>query len=251
MKTQYDMQSLFNEALTKPGMLSDAYARFYEFSIGNSILALLQAGNQPVATYKRWQSLGRQVKRGAQAISLLVPVSFKKDKEDENSETITLFKSVNRWFKLEDTEGEPLSHELKTPEFNLDQALSALDIEKVEFTESNYNMQGYAYKNSIAINPAAKYPLKTAIHEIAHVLLGHTKDTQHSDTLTLEPSVMEVEAESVAYLVMSILGHEQVLTESRGYIQSWYSDSKREKIRVSKIFGIADKIIKAGGGKVA
>jgi len=245
---KYDMQSLFTEALTKPGMLSDAYARFYEFSIGNSILALMQAGNQPVATYKRWQSLGRQVKRGAQAISLLVPVTFKKD---EDSETITLFKSVNRWFKLSDTEGEPLSHELRTPEFNLDQALTALDIEKVDFTSSNYNCQGYAYKNSIAINPAAKYPLKTAIHEIAHVLLGHTKDTQHSDSLTLEPSVMEVEAESVAYLVMSILGHEQVLTESRGYIQSWYSDSKREKIRVSKIFGIADKIIKAGGGKVA
>lgn len=242
---KYDMQSLFTEALTKPGMLSDAYARFYEFSIGNSILALLQAGNQPVATYKRWQALGRQVKRGAQAISLLVPVTFKKDEDD----TITIFKSVNRWFKLSDTEGEPLSHELRTPEFNLDQALTALDIERVEFTESNYNMQGYAYKNSIAINPAAKYPLKTAIHEIAHVLLGHTKDTQHSDTLTLEPSVMEVEAESVAYLVMSILGHEKVLTESRGYIQSWYSDAKREKIRVSKIFGIADKIVKAGGSK--
>jgi len=244
-KMKYDMQSLFTEALTKPGMLSDAYARFYEFSIGNSILALLQAGNQPVATYKRWQALGRQVKRGAQAISLLVPVTFKKDEDD----TITIFKSVNRWFKLSDTEGEPLSHELRTPEFNLDQALTALDIERVEFTESNYNMQGYAYKNSIAINPAAKYPLKTAIHEIAHVLLGHTKDTQHSDTLTLEPSVMEVEAESVAYLVMSILGHEKVLTESRGYIQSWYSDAKREKIRVSKIFGIADKIVKAGGSK--
>lgn len=247
MKTQYDMNSLFNEALTKPGMLSDAYARFYEFSIGNSILALLQAGNQPVATYKRWQALGRQVKRGAQAISLLVPVTFKKD--EDKDDTITIFKSVNRWFKLSDTEGEPLSHELKTHEFNLDQALSALDIEKVDFISSNFNCQGYAYKNSIAINPAAKYPLKTAIHEIAHVLLGHTKDTQHSDTLTLEPSVMEVEAESVAYLVMSILGHEQVLTESRGYIQSWYSDAKREKIRVSKIFGIADKIIKAGGTK--
>lgn len=244
MKTQYDMQSLFNEALTKPGMLSDAYARFYEFSIGNGILALMQAGNQPVATYKRWQALGRQVKRGAQAISLLVPVTFKKD--EDKDDTITIFKSVNRWFKLEDTDGEPLSHELRTPEFNLDQALSALDIEKVEFTKPDFNCQGYAYKNSIAINPAAKYPLKTAIHEIAHVLLGHTKDTQHSDTLTLEPSVMEVEAESVAYLVMSILGHEKVLTESRGYIQSWYSDAKREKIRVSKIFGIADKIIKAG-----
>ena len=240
------MQELFNEALTRPGIISDAYSRFYEFSIGNSILAYLQAGNQPIATYKKWQALGRQVKRGAKALELIMPITFKSDKDNKDSDTITLFKPVKRWFAYADTEGAELVHELKTPDFNLEQALSNLSIEQEKFTESNYNVQGYAYKRVIAVNPAAKYPLKTSIHEMAHILLGHTTDSVITDTDTLTRDAKEVEAEGATYLVMAILGHNQVLEESRGYIQYNLNAKSKEKIRINKIFSVADQIIKAG-----
>jgi hypothetical protein len=55
------------------------------------------------------------------------------------------------------------------PAWDADKALSALDIQRVAFTEIDGNCQGYAKQRSIAINPVAQLPHKTFFHELAHL----------------------------------------------------------------------------------
>ena len=55
-----------------------------------------------------------------------------------------------------------------------------LSIEQLTFTETNGNVQGYARKRQVAINPVAQLPIKTLFHEAAHVMLGHTAETDVS-----------------------------------------------------------------------
>lgn len=78
---------------------------------------------------------------------------------------------------------------------------------------------GYASGNRIAINPVAALPHKTRFHEMAHVL-GHTAEHALQDDERTPRSLREVEAESVAYILCSLLdlpGRD----ESRGYVQAW------------------------------
>ena len=69
---------LLREAVTKPGTILAAYSNFHNFSLGNCILAYLQCEERglpfgSIATYKRWQELDRQVKKGEKALTLCMP----------------------------------------------------------------------------------------------------------------------------------------------------------------------------------
>ena len=57
----------------QPGILSQAYQQFHAYSLGNQLLAIMQCHQRgiepgPMATYPRWQELGRHVKRGEKAL---------------------------------------------------------------------------------------------------------------------------------------------------------------------------------------
>src|SRR5919204_2867625 len=82
---------LLSEAVTKPGIISEAYRAFHGYSIGNQILALVQCqmrGLQPgpIATYPGWQAKGRQVRKGEKAIILCMPLTYKRKAEAEGQE---------------------------------------------------------------------------------------------------------------------------------------------------------------------
>src|ERR1044071_9982270 len=88
-ETQF--RQLLDEAVTKPGTLMRAYSLFWNYSLGNQILALIQANQRniplgPIASYNRWKVLGRYVKRGAKAIELCMPVTCKRTITDEQSD---------------------------------------------------------------------------------------------------------------------------------------------------------------------
>ena len=75
--------ALLSDAVNQPGILSSAYSTFYNYSIGNQMMAysqLVGRGEQlsPIATYAKWKALGRQVKKGAKAIQLCMPVTISK-----------------------------------------------------------------------------------------------------------------------------------------------------------------------------
>jgi hypothetical protein len=233
---------LLNEALTEPGKLMAAYTAFHRYSMGNQLLAMMQGANSPINTYKGWQSLGRQVKKGSKAIELCMPVTITKEQEgDKDDVTFTRFIYRRNWFTLDQTDGDEFTMP-KVPDFDLDQVLKTFNIERISFNHTDGNVQGYAQGRKIAINPLAQLPFKTAIHEIAHIIHGHTDVTVH-DTYTLPRDIQELEAEGTAYLVIASLGLEGA-EYCRGYIQNWVKDISEESAK--KIIAKADAILKAG-----
>lgn len=244
--------SLLNDAVNKPGVLSSAYSTFHNYSIGNQMLAWSQLYNRgldlsPIATYKTWQGLGRQVKKGEKALALVMPVVI--NKKDENGQkTDDCFQTFilkNHWFALSQTEGQDYQAEAVAHEWNKEKALQALGIEETAFNMADGNCQGFARDRSIAVSPIAQFPHKTRFHELAHVVLGHTSERLMQDDERTPRDIKEVEAESVAYICCSVLDLPG-LVESRGYIQAWLSGSEITDKSAQKIFGAAEKILKAG-----
>lgn len=246
---------LLREAIHTPGMLMQAYHAFHHYSVGNQLLALWQCGQRglppgPLNTYPGWQKLGRQVKKGEKALTLLMPVTVK-DKRAENAGTdeegqmFTAFVYKPHWFVLTQTEGTdpPL---LEIPAFDADRALASLGIERLPFERLDGNCQGYAKGQGIAISPLAQLPHKTFFHESAHVVLGHTAEGACLDGDATPRNLREIEAESVALICCESLNLEGAAF-CRGYIQDWLAGATEIPDKsAQKIFRAADLLLRAG-----
>ena len=250
-----NFSQLLNDAISQPGIISKAYSTFYGYSIGNQLLAWSQCMARdiplgPIATFKKWKDLGRSVSKGQKAIALVLPVTVaKKDEAGEKTgEVFSLFTLKNNWFVLSQTEGADFVNEVVVPTWDKAKALETLGITEESFAIANGNVQGYAQLNTIAVNPVAELPHKTRFHEIAHVVLGHTKEGLVTDSEFTPRDVREVEAEGVAYILCALLDLPG-LHESRGYIQNWLQGAEVSDKSAQRIFSAANKILEAGQGK--
>jgi len=164
--------------------------------------------------------------------------------QGERETVIAYFVWKPRWFVLSQTEGEPIEP-IQSPAWNKALALPALGIEEIAFTHLDGNVQGYAEGRTIAISPIAALPHKTLFHELAHLELGHTSESSFTDSEHTPRNLREVEAESVALLLCESLelpGAEY----ARGYIQNWIAGDVIPEKSAQKIFGAADRILRAG-----
>jgi hypothetical protein len=256
VREQIEFRVLLNEAISKPGTLMKAYSLFWNYSLGNQVLALIQAHKRgialgPIASFNRWKEVGRYVKRGEKAIELVMPVTIKRTVKESGPdgadvETEVPFKRFvfrRNWFMLSQTDGAAYQPPA-IPAWDRTRALTALNVEEVPFEMMNGNCQGYAKGRQIAINPVAQMPAKTTFHELAHIELGHTAEAVH-DSETLPRNLKEVEAESVALLCLESLGMDGA-EFCRGYIQNWLSGATIPERSAQRIFSTADKILKAG-----
>ena len=267
-----DWSQLLVDAVNTPGVISDAYHRFWEYSVGNQLLALLECLARgippgPIHTFKGWLNLGRYVRKGEKAITLCMPVTVKQkrsspesdtnmDKDDDSNNaggrrTIFVFKP--HWFVLCQTDGAPYVP-TELPEWSEACALAALQIERVDFRHSNGNCQGYAEKRKVAVSPVAVLPHKTLFHELAHVVHGHTSEGAVDDHDRTPVNIREVEAECVALICCESLALPGT-PESRGYIQHWLRAATDTPKAISeqsaqRIFKAADAILRAGRPEV-
>jgi hypothetical protein len=242
--------NLLQSAVSESGLIMKAYSLFHNYSLGNQIAAMMQCSQRgiepsPINTYHGWQNLKRQVKKGEKAIELCMPLTRSKENDSgEKEHFISAFVWKPRWFVMSQTEGEDIPA-IEIPTWSKELALQNLCIEEIAFDHLSGNVQGYAKKRSIAISPIAALPHKTLFHELAHVVLGHTAEADFSDDDLTPRDLREVEAESVALLLCESLdlpGAEF----SRGYIQHWLKGDSIRKKSAQRIFGAADKILKAG-----
>ena len=249
---------MLQDAVNKPGTIHEAYTRFWNYSLGNQILALIQCRDRsiepgPLASFRRWKELGRHVKKGEKALTLCMPIQIKAKDWDQKlqedrltpedgagqqngSRTIFVFK--RNWFVLAQTEGDPYQPE-PIPGWDKATALTALNIREENFTMLNGNAQGYATGvETVAVSPVAAMPAKTLFHEIAHVILGHHADGELN-------SLHEVEAECVALICCEVLGLPGP-EFSRAYVQHWLRGDSIPEKSAQRIFQAADRILKAG-----
>jgi antirestriction protein ArdC len=252
-----DFTQLLEEAVSKPGTMMTAYSLFWNYSVGNQLLALFQAHGRgiplgPIASFQRWKELGRHVKRGEKAIELCMPITMKRKTTEagadgQEAETEIAFRRFvykRNWFMLSQTDGAPYQAP-PIPAWDRSRALAAPNVEEIPFEMLNGNVQGYARGHQIAINPIAQHPAKTTFHELAHIELGHTTDGAVNDSETLPRSLKEAEAEAVALLCLESLGMGGAAF-CRAYIQSWLQGATIPERSAQRIFTAADRILKAG-----
>ncbi|HXT26557.1 MAG TPA: ArdC-like ssDNA-binding domain-containing protein [Candidatus Eisenbacteria bacterium] len=256
MKDQTKWQDLLVEAVNEPGKILTAYSAFHNYSMGNALLALSQCLQRkltpgPLNTFNGWQEFGRYVNKGERAITLCMPVSAKKKSinpdtnvEEENVRTYFVYRQ--NWFVLSQTGGDK-PYSLPTPEFELELALSNLNIRRLEFDLIDGNVQGFARDRGISINPVAQLPLKTTFHEMAHVVLRHTAEQPALvDEESTPRSLREVEAEATALLCLEALGLEGSAF-CRGYIQHYLRGEKEIPAQsAQRILSTATAILRAG-----
>lgn len=254
MATSINFADLLNQAISQPGIISQAYSAFHNFSLGNQMAAVAQLTQRniaigPLATFSGWKEKGRSVAKGAKAIALCMPVTckYKTEKEDGETEEHTFAKFIWKynWFVLTETTGQDFANEVKTASWDAEKAMATLEINQIAFESMNGNCQGYATGRSIAINQVAALPHKTRFHELAHVVLGHTAEMQMSDSDRTPRDIREVEAEATAYILCALLDLPG-LAESRGYVQSWLAGQEITERSAQQIYKAANVIFKAG-----
>jgi len=252
---------LLSSAVSRPGLLLEAYSRFHGYSLGNQFAALCQCQLRnlppgPIATLQKWNALGRSVRKGERALVLCMPVTVRV-KDDPSSPAPpgplrmkTVFAWKPRWFVLAQTDGPTLPAAIPLPSWDEGRALETLAVRRIPFAHPDGNVQGYANARTVAVSPLAELPAKTLFHELGHVLLGHTTDPG-ADQPDLPKSLVEAEAEAVALLCLEALqlpGAEY----ARGYIQSWYgSGQPLPEGSAARIFKAADTILRAGRAEVS
>lgn len=250
-----DWNDLLDQMLNLEGSLSNVYRRFWNYSTSNCAFLLMQGcPMEPIATFKGWQSVDRSVVRGASAFYIQRPIMVKtgeKDEETGEDKKIKRFKPVKSIFPISMTEGEPLP-EIELPEWSKQRALGALSICEVAFESFDSNSQGYSFERSVAVNPAAVYPMKTFFHETGHIMLGHTTEEQQR-TYHQERPHRELGAEAVAHIVSTELGFmtDEMRSVSRGYIAHWRGQADGDEELLSRrhvldIFKASDLILEAG-----
>lgn len=223
-------------------------ARFHDYSFGNSILIASQAADRGfeatrVAGYRAWQALGRQVRKGEKGLTILAP-NRRKIEDDETGETryvVTGFRATTV-FDVSQTDGDPVPdvHDHVVP-VTADGDLDTTGFEKI-LAENGFGLQlvdgpvGPARANGVTnystrtvavrTDLGAAQAFKTTIHEVAHVLL-HAPNGDRPDCR----GVVEVEAESVAYVVASVLGVDTG-SYSFGYVAGWANRTDRDAATV-------------------
>lgn len=211
---------------------------FKDYSFRNTLLILTQKPDASlVAGFKAWKKLGRHVKKGEKGISILAPMAFKKKSEDGEEKTWTGFRAVHV-FDQSQTDGKELPD---SPAQRLEgqddqaaiafKALKAYAQEELQLTvedkELTDGVNGYFDRSEKKIvvhsGNADLQKAKTMAHEIGHAILHAEANDSH------ERPVMEVEAESVAFIVMNHFGIDSG-DYSFGYVALWGQEQNATKM---------------------
>lgn len=240
-------------------------ARFHRYSANNTLLVLLQRPNATrVAGYRKWQELGRQVRRGEEGLKILAPVTrtVEDEQSGEKASVLCSFKVV-KVFDVSQTDALPGAEPM--PEKPPPKALrgnseaaralgrSLLDfcaLEGVPVSEDDAELDRHwpgangvylLREKRILLRSAlpADGRTKTLTHELAHHLLHYDAVASEADRPTFE-----AEAEGVAYAVLSYFGVD-ASEYSFAYVARWAERKDVVKAALSNIQKTVRKIIEA------
>jgi antirestriction protein ArdC len=215
------------ELLTSDGwrQWAETRAAFHRYSFGNCLLIATQAPEATqVAGFRAWQALGRQVRKGERAISIMAPMSVKRENaETGEEERATFFRSVPV-FDIAQTDGEPLPERPCEPITGNSHAAMVQPLEAfarilgytVEYRPLEH-AGGYCDPKAkvIVVSTNVGSPnghVRVLVHELAHALGVGYADYGREDA--------EVIVETAAVIVCGSLGLD-TSGESIPYIAGW------------------------------
>ena len=220
----------------------DMCAKFHRYSPQNVWLILMACPNATlVSGFKNWRSMGRYVRKGEHGIPILAPILLKVNENGDKEEKLVGFKVVYV-FDVSQTDGEPLPEppNWKSPEQNaiLQDKLIQFANHKgitVQVKELAGDIQGVSTGGAILVSPDAG--TKTLIHEIAHELMHQSADRPQ------DKDILELEAESVAYVVVKHFGFEGLA--SPNYVALHGGDAMMIMAHFERIRKTATQIIQS------
>lgn len=246
-------------------------AKIKSRSFHNTLLIYIQNKNAThVEGFRVWkEKFGRQVKKGAKAITIFAPITRKKDEEDDinNPEIDNQVKKKNFiWFRpvtvfdIKDTEPIPGKEHLyvTAPQWHADdtpnekadkifnyamQLATELGI-NVERGAAKGGEMGYAAGDHINItsNIDGVNKAGTFIHEIAHELLHFKKGSVfHIDDENMTKQDKEIQAESVSYIVLK--HYDLPAKHQATYLTLWKTNQDALKKNLAVIKKVSDFII--------
>jgi hypothetical protein len=214
----------------------DILARFHRYSFGNVMLIASQKPDSTrVAGFHTWKSLGRWVKKGEQGIAILAPMVGRKRRDDTDSPAdedsdgsvrqLYGFRVVHV-FDISQTEGDEL------PKFAGIYGDPGKGLRRLEGIVADYGIRleydfpgcgalGVSRDGSIVVRPDMPPAETFAVlaHEVSHEFLHQQTGRKRQVSRT----VLETEAEAVAYVVCRAMGLETT-TRSSDYIQLYRGD---------------------------
>jgi len=208
-------------------------SRFHQYSANNIMLIHAQCRHATqVAGYKKWQMLGRQVKKGEKGIVIFVPIRRKIEDSDGNEIQVVKNFGTGVVFDISQTEGDdlptvslPISNLTTTSEIGTHLAnrlKTFLDQEQVGFViEHTKPAHGYYApgKKLIALDEdlTGDQFVKTLTHEVVHYVADHRSLTSREDGETV--------AEGAAFVVLHHFGIDSS-DYTFGYVAGWAQDTK-------------------------
>jgi len=230
---------------------------FHSYSLNNTLLIWVQKPeaieNPLVAGYEHWKSLGRQVKKGERSIRILAP--YRKRIEDENGDESFIIKGffpvsifhVSQTQTIDESEEDLLDTigcpDLISGDVDFETIVKACPYPiniKDSLGFSNGNTDGKTINIANKSNNAAM--ASTALHEWAHIALGHCQENSILFE-TEDKSANETAAETANFIVCSALGIDN--QKSRLYIGNWGGNKEELESEGKKIASVAEKIIRA------
>lgn len=239
----------------------DSTATFHRYSLNNTILALSQKSDATVlAGFKDWKNKhGRTVRKGAKAIWIYAPITYSIVETDPDTGEEKRVQQVRGFrpvavFDVSQTDGTPLPEAPVAPMRELaGDAPAAMEKTLTDqvvsrgFTlqrESLSRKDGYTdFDRGIVVVDADTSPRQQALtlaHELAHIALGHGGSTADYHTGPGgRRSEMEIEAESVAYVLARHHGITDAGDNSFSYIANWARGN------TTKVRNTAERVLSA------
>ena len=231
-------------------------SRFHHYSANNVWLIMAQRPDATrVAGYQMWKRLGRQVNKGAKGIAILAPCVYRRRPVDdtdpaENPAVARVLRgfTVVHVFDQSDTAGEQLPDiapillegDAALWDALADQVTAAgYGVARGDCGSANGRTSFSDHSVVVAEHLSGRQMDKTLCHELAHVLL-------HDESrITTDRDLAEIEAESVAFIVLNALGIDSA-SYSLAYVALWAAgDVERVRRTAERVVTTAQAVLAA------
>jgi antirestriction protein ArdC len=198
------------------------------WSLGNRILMYL-ANTQDARGYRQWQEVGRHVKQGAKAFTILAPKMkvVRYEVDEATGETVPVRSVVGFLgipvFRYEDTEGT----EIEQPDYRpaelppLFHVAERLGVQ-VQWTSFDNRYYGRYIPSSEEIN-LSSHDVSVFFHELAHVAHRRVLELRGGKLRTGQHDDQEIVAETAAAALCHMYGYDGYLWHGAEYV-SYYAD---------------------------